>query len=45
LREEVERIKAKVGNYKAIIKVKETKIRETQVTQEQQQRKIGDLED
>lgn len=45
LREEVDRIKAKVSNYKAIIKVKETKIRESQVAQEQQQRKIGDLEE
>ena len=45
LREEEERIKAKVSNYKAIIKVKENKIRELTGTQEQQQRKIGDLED
>jgi hypothetical protein len=35
LREEAERIKAKVGNYKAIIKVKENKIREILASQEQ----------
>ena len=45
LREEAERIKAKVGNYKAIIKVKENKIREILASQEQKQRKIADLED
>jgi hypothetical protein len=36
LREEEEKIKAKVSNYKAIIKVKENKIRELTGTQEQQ---------
>ena len=45
LREEAERIKAKALNYKAIIKVKENKIREMLGLQEQQQRKISDLED
>lgn len=45
IREELERVKGKVCNYKSIIKVKENKIRELLGSQEDMQRKINDLED
>jgi hypothetical protein len=38
-------VKAKVGNYKSIIKIKEAKIKELSGTLESKHRRISDLEE
>ena len=44
-RDEVDRVKAKVANYKSIIKIKEAKIKELSGTLESKHRRISDLEE
>ncbi len=44
-RDEIDRVKAKVANYKSIIKIKEAKIKELSGTLESKQRRISDLEE